>query len=300
MKKAAWQFFIAFFLFSGSTSSADALQKTLLLTSNELGTAAASILSLNFKIGAAQVHISRSDDDQILVRAVVTYDDNQPEPALSTINDNGTYTATFGSGYDVQFTALPQVQEWDIVIGSYAIDTDLTMLCGGVSGEFELGGLPLRSTSLLVGAADFKINFTTPTTRPIEIFMVAGTGIKLSMGGLGNTDFEVFGILGSGNTVALDFSGAFGKGSHAVTIIEAGDNTNITVPATAGELVKTFSMAGTMALEGDDWITKYLFPFRRLYTSSDYDVQQVKIDFDVTAVTSKVTIKREPQMLLRD
>ncbi|MEI6125841.1 MAG: hypothetical protein WCQ99_04730, partial [Pseudomonadota bacterium] len=235
MKKISAHIFIllfgCFLFLSGIPAEAQAGSKALLLTRNELVQSGASSLSLNFEIGAAKITIEKINDNDTAVRAVATYDATQPEPALSTKTDNGTYSATFSSGYEVQFSSLPQAQEWSIAIGNYATETDLTLMCGGVTGEAELGGLPLRSCTLLLGVAELTINFSTPTTRPVELMLAAGTGFKLSMAGIGNTDFDVFGVLGIRNALDLDFSGSLGPGSHAVTMIDLADSAKVTVPA---------------------------------------------------------------------
>lgn len=297
MKKTPVQIFVLLFwcslFISGLPADARAGSKTLLLTRNELVQAKATSLSLNFEIGAATIIIEKISDNETAVRAVATYEDGQPEPALSTNSDNGTYSATFSSGYDVQFTALPQAQEWKIALGNYAVKTDLTLMCGGVTGSAELGGLPLRSCTFLLGVAELTINFSTPTTRPVELMLAAGTGFKLALGSIGNTDFEVFGALGIRNIIDLDFSGSLGEGSHTVTMIEMGDSTKVTVPADSAARVKSLSLKAGVAVTGGGWQTNYSFPLHQLYSTVDYASRDTKINFDITAFASKIIIERK-------
>jgi len=289
--------FAAAFLFllmlAGFSGDSRAEVTSLSFSRQDMIRSGASYLSLNFEISAASITFRRSDDNETAVQALVTYEAGQPPPVLSLADDNGTFRAFFSSGYDTRFTALPQVQQWLVTIGSFDTAIDLSITCGGVQGELELGGLPLRSCSFVLGAADLAVAFSEPATRPVEIIMVAGTGMRLDMGSLGNTDFGVCGILGSAGTVSLDLSGALSPGSHAVTLIELKDETAISMPPDVGASITSLAPAASVQPEGTGWQTRYRFPFHQGYITEEYPSQDVTIDFDITAFGSSIIIEKQ-------
>jgi len=265
--------------------------KTLEITKNDLGGPGEFLLS--FTLGGARVTVTPSADENIIVRAVVTYDSSIAEPSLSTSAQADTYSAEFSSGFTVDrdYDGYP-LQEWDITVGAFDVDTDLTIAGGGVGGDIELGGLPLRSCSLTMGGVDTDIYFSTPTTRQVEELFILGGGMNIGVYEIGNTDFQDFRMIGGGFIASLDFEGAYESAQHDVRIIGAGNRLRITVPSDAGEKLDVLAVGALVDVTGSGWERdRYLFFFQDFVTS-DYSSQPVKLDFDMTVAGSLLTVDR--------
>jgi hypothetical protein len=292
MKRVLSFIIVTFFLCSlSSASNAFADTKTLIIKKDDLLSADATQFSLYFNIGGAHINITRSDDADTIVKAVVTYDSGISEPTLTTTSYDGNLTAKFSSEYEWEYSWPITIQEWEITIGSYNIDTDVSMACGGVMADIDLGGLPLRKCTLSLGGVDMDIDFSTTTTRQLEKLKIYGGGALLSMSNIGNTDFKKFEINGGGNVVDLDFKGAYVSEQHDVDIITAGGVQTIAVPSDAGEQVQITSVASPVVVQGSGW-NKEIRPLFKHFITNDYDAQNVKIDIDMIAVGSLVTVIR--------
>ena len=274
-----------------STSIVSALTKTLEVTKEDL--VSATSFSLSFAIGGAQVEIVKSDDEDIIVQAVVTYNSTGPEPTLTTNTSNGIFAADFSSGDDIIPAPISGFEEWTITIGSYNIDTDLALSCGGVAATVDLGGLPLRSCILSLGGVSMNVDFSTPTTRQVENISITGGGIVLTMSNIGNTDFKKLSLLGGGGVVDFDFKGAYTSEQHNATILAAGHMLGISVPTNAGERAEIFSIGLPIAFQGSGWESDFSLFFYQRYTTSDYTTQNVKLDIDVTSVGTFGSIVRQ-------
>jgi hypothetical protein len=281
-------------LFVGLNSlpTAFAASTVLEITQNELASAGTTQFSLSFIIGGAQITVARTNDTQTIVRAVVTYDDDDPEPTLTTTADSGKFTASFRSGYEIEDQWSSSLQEWEITIGNYDINTDLSMAYGGVMGDADLGGLPLRNVTFAFGGVDMDVDFSIPTTRQVEKIQVDCGGALVSMANIGNTDFEKFELNGGGNIIDLDFQGAYVGGQHDVSIVVAGSEQEIAFPSDAGERVEVVSIAAPIIVKGMGWEKERRLIFKT-FTTDDYDSQNIIIDTDITAVGSLVIIDRE-------
>ena len=89
-------------------SSAATVTRTLTVSKADMLNAAA--FSLSFNLGGAQVNFTRSDSEDIIVEAVVTYDDARPAPALTTSGSGGTFTAKFTSGIESDNDQVPKIE----------------------------------------------------------------------------------------------------------------------------------------------------------------------------------------------
>jgi len=283
----------AFSLVSLTSASAAFTGSAILeITQNELLSAGATRFSLSFVIGGAQITITRTDDTQTIVRAVITYDDNDPAPTLTTTTDLDKFTANFRSGYEIEDQWPSSLQEWEITIGNYDTDTDVSMAYGGVMADADLGGLPLRNVTFALGGVNMDVDFSTPTTRQVEKIKLDCGGVLLSMANIGNTDFEKFEINGGGNIVDLNFQGAYVSGQHNVNIVVAGSEQEITFPSDAGERVEVVAIAAPVIVKGNGWEKERRLIFKT-FTTDDYDIQNIIMDTDITAVGSLVIIDRE-------
>ena len=91
----------------------------------------------------------------------------------------------------------------------------------------------------------------------------------------------------------LDFAGEYGSEQHSVNITAGGSQLAIAVPSDAGEKVQILA-AGSLALvRGTGWRTTLNLFFFQNHITSDYNSQSTKIDMEIIAAGSLVTIQRD-------
>jgi hypothetical protein len=268
------------------------MEKTLVLTKDDLTNAGATNLILFFEIGGATVNIVQGTDENIICQAVVRYSQDTLEPILTKKTTDGTYTATFESGKIISPQQPDIIHEWEITIGKYDTDTDLFFALGGVIADVDLGGMPLTNLALDLGGVSMSIDFSSPTTRTVENVIGGGGGVYLAMMNIGNTNFQKFALTGGGCAFDLDFHGAYQTGKHYVGIVLAAFDLNATVPAGAGEQVKVYSMVAPLVVTGEGWESVVHRPTYKEYITEDYDTQGVQLNFNITAIASNVLIDR--------
>ncbi len=277
---------------------ASAAEKTesLILTAGELEASGADELELSLLLGGAEVTIRQSDSTDYIVQAVVTYDTDGPAPYLKTSDSDADFEAIFSSGYERDYDYgcddYPYIQTWVITIGSYDVDTDLFVAGGGISGDMDFGGMPLKEANLAMGGVEINVDFSTPTSRSVERFSIEGGGLTLEISNIGNTDFQQFDLIGGGFMADLDFSGDYSSGEHEVNIIGAGNTLDISVPDDAGETIDVLAVAAAVSVKGSGWQTSRNLFFFKDYETADYGSQDVRIKMELIAVGSVVGIER--------
>lgn len=294
MKKLFYLFSFLAILSFGSIVTAEQITTTLTLTMDDINTVNADELKLVFGIGGARVDINQDSDDGFIVKAVVTHDSDDPQPTLQTQSSGDKLIATFVTGFDFdEFNTPDSIQSWNISIGSYDVDTELEIDGGGINGDVDLGGMPLTECNLNLGGATMDLEFSSPTSRRVKDFEINGGGINLSVHNIGNTDFEKFNMAGGGNIVELDFNGEYNSEQHDATIVNAGSTLQLDLPSDAGEKLNILTIATPVSVDGEGWNKKSRSVIRKNYVTTDYESQDVKLDFDITAVGSVVSVDRE-------
>ncbi len=273
---------------------------TFVLTKDDVNNVNADDLKLLFKIGGARVNISQVDDNDTIVKAVVTFDNDNAVPTFTTSESGSTFTAEFVSGNDIKrfdkfnrFDISGSIERWEITIGNYDIDTNLTMNTGGATGNIDFGGMPIKDCMLNLGGANLSIDFSSPTSRQVDDFMINGGGIKISISNIGNTDFKRFNLLGGGNNVELDFRGSYESEQHDVAVTSAGGLMNIVVPSDSGEKLNAFSVGTLLTVNGNGWERTFNSFTSKNYITDDYSDQETKIDINLTGVGSIISVGRE-------
>lgn len=274
-------------------------ETTLTLTPAEIAEAEATNLRLNLNIGAAQVTITHTGDPDYVLKAVVSYSDQDLEPTLTSTVSTTTYTATFQSGLIIG-TILPgTLHSWDISIGDYDTDTLLTLNFGGVKGEADLGGAPLTGLIMDFGGDNMNVDFSQPTTRTLESMTLNCGGSYVSMTNIGNTDYTLFSMNSGGCSTSFDFNGAYSAGHHQAYMILAGSTAYCTMPLSAAEKINAYTVAAAFKLTGAGMERTVWRPSVKKVISSDYDVEDVKLDYNVTATGSILVVERTDAGLLK-
>jgi hypothetical protein len=275
--------------------SAWAFDKTLVLSQDTLTSLGTDKLSLTFNIGAAKVTLVRSEDVGNVVVAQVTYSDERLEPHLTGEVYDTVYLAVFDSGAVVgqPEPTEPVVHEWTITVGSYDVATALVLNFGAVEGTLDLGGMPVTSINFNLGATDLDADFSVPTTRRVETFLVETGASQLGMTNIGNTDFDKFAVTAGAASMNLDFHGALGSGYHTVVGNIGAGTLHMSVPAGAGEFLQMISALSTTKVSGDGWIPQVKRFFLKQYITNDYGTQDTNIDLKIVSAVSDVAVVRE-------
>ncbi len=273
-----------------SAAAAFAFDTTLVLSRQDIS--GAQRLSLSFEVSGAALNIGRSQDNATVVRAAVSSVDPAAAPALSVSQSEGTASALFSSGADIQPADAPLTQQWDITIGDPAVPVLMTLTCGGVDAEAELGGLPLASLSLISASSDIAVRFGSPTALPIEILLFAGSSSTLSLEGINATGFESFGILGSRNDLYLDFSGDLSPALHTVSCLLWGSSLQGRLAESIAARLSFLGVGGALDVSGRGWQRQLSLPFRKVYRTDDYPEREAAIDFDIRTLNTTVAVER--------
>lgn len=298
MKKCVLASFIAVVVCSFLTAPhVHGATRTLEITKSDL--LAKTDFSLSFSLRGARAVIRRINDDDTIIKADITY--NTPrweiqEPKLLTESSGNAFIAEFKSGMRVLPYTNSTVEEWDIVIGNYDVDTDLHLVFKDASADLDLGGLPLIRCTLQIRKGTVAVDFGAPTTRPVEQFTINGYAMNLSASSIGNADFGFFNLTGSGGAADLNFDGLYTAEEHNVQIATTGMIQNITVPSDAGEQVVAlpFSLP-IVVVPRDEWTRDFRLPFLQRYSTNDYNTQRIKINLGITSLGSFGMVVREAE-----
>ena len=282
---------------AGLSSAPAALGATRTLEITKSDLLAKTEFSLSFSLRGARAVIRRINDDDTIVKADITYNTprlERQEPTLLTESSGNAFIAEFKSGMRVLPYTNTTIEEWDIVIGNYDVDTDLNLVFKDASVDLDLGGLPLIRCTLKIRQGTVAVDFSAPTIRPIEQFTINGYAMNLSASSIGNADFGFFNLTGSGGAADLNFDGLYAADEHNVQIATTGMVLNITVPSDAGEQVVAlpFSLP-IVVVPRDEWTRDFRLPFLQRYSTNDYNTQRIKINLGITSLGSFGMVVRE-------
>jgi N-terminal domain of toast_rack, DUF2154 len=108
--------------------------------------------------------------------------------------------------------------KWDLKLGDQAMQ--LKINAGAYQGDFELGGLALKSLEVNDGAAETHLKFSEPNKTEMETlrYITGASSVKLS--GLANANFTSMIFRSGAGDYTLDFSGELQR--DAVVTVESG------------------------------------------------------------------------------
>ncbi len=108
--------------------------------------------------------------------------------------------------------------KWDLKLGDQPMQ--LKINAGAYQGDFELGGLALKSLEVNDGAAETRLKFSDPNKTEMETlrYVTGASSVKLS--GLANANFTSMIFRSGAGDYTLDFSGELQR--DAVVTVESG------------------------------------------------------------------------------
>lgn len=129
--------------------------------------------------------------------------------------------------------------QWELYFNVHPVA--LNLRTGGITGEFEFGGMAVEKLDILSGASVLHINFTTPNLTTMSEFTFT-TGVSdADLLGLGNANFSLMTFKAGAGNYTLDFSGAITRDA-TVEVDAVASNLKIIVPS---------GVTTTLQLEGN-------------------------------------------------
>jgi hypothetical protein len=115
---------------------------------------------------------------------------------------------------------------WQIEFNS-EIDLQLKTTVGAAKCDIDVGGLTLSRLDLEIGAADARVDFSTPNRNNLDNFVVEAGACKLQMINIGNSRFRRLQFDGGVGKFVLDFGGQFDYRAEAKVTVGMGSMTLI-------------------------------------------------------------------------
>ena len=249
-------------------------------------------LDLRFSIQHAKVTFTLSDDPDFIAKILVRYDDEALAPELSENFLDGTFSAAFSSGTSDEQNPAAPLHDWEIQIGRYDLETDLTLDFEGVQANMDLGGMPLNKLVMTLKGAQAKLDFSAPTLITLRNLVISCEGTFFQGAGIGNTGFETFQLDATGSSLDVDFNGSYAAGDYVGDFKLYGSSARVTLPATAGALVVHRPANRPLELTGGGWSKEAPNPHEG-YKTDDYETLESRINLVLESTATSILIKRE-------
>ena len=160
---------VCFFLV-GPFVHASAYEQEFVVRPGPILSGGADRLDLRFNIRHARVTFKLSEDPSFIVKVFVRCDSEEIIPVSSESFSEGTFSVVFSSGaVSVEGMANP-LHDWEIQIGRYDLETNLTLDFTGVQAGMDLGGMPLDTLVLNLKGTRTKLDFSEPTLFSVRKF----------------------------------------------------------------------------------------------------------------------------------
>lgn len=179
--------------------------------------------SLTISFGAGKLSLSPGAEN--LVEGTARYNLDELKPEII----EGSNSIEIKQG---DFNGLPPyndiINAWDLQLGDTPLD--LTVQAGAYEGNFELGGLSLKTLTVRDGAANVNLSFTE--LNPVEMSMLryqtGASQVKLT--GLANANFSSLAFSGGAGNYILDFGGGDLQRDATVTVETGLGNVTLIIP----------------------------------------------------------------------
>jgi hypothetical protein len=153
-----------------------------------------------------------------LVKGTATYNVDDFKPEI-IVEEN---EVRLESG-DLQIQGIPRIDdqienEWDLELGDQLINLEIN--AGAYKGDFDLGGLSLKSLKISDGAADVRLKFSSPNLVEMESLRYQTGASNVRLTGLANANFSSMVFRSGAGNYTLDFSGELKR--DAQVAIESG------------------------------------------------------------------------------
>lgn len=164
----------------------------------------AEVADLTLSFGAGELDLEPGAQNA-LVRGTARYNVDDFKPKI-TVEGN---KVLLDSG-SLKIEGIPQINdnienEWDLDLGDQLMNLEIK--AGAYKGDFDLGGLALKSLRVSDGAADVRLIFSQPNRTEMETlrYQTGASNIRLSR--LANANFASMVFRSGAGNYTLDFSG---------------------------------------------------------------------------------------------
>lgn len=217
-------------------------------------------LSLNF--GAGELYLS-SGAETALVEGKATYNVEELKPKVRV--DGSRVRIETGN---LEMQSLPNFRgryehKWELLL----LDTPLELIinAGAYKGEFDLGGLSLRSLRVTDGAADVELDFSSPNRVVMDTLRYETGASSVRLDRLANANFERLEFKGGAGDYTLDFSGDLQRDA-TVTIDTGVSSVKVIVPQDVNARVlfdgglSDVDLSGSWERDRDDYVQSGVGP----------------------------------------
>lgn len=158
--------------------------------------------------------------------------------------------------------------------------------------QVELGGLPLTSLDVKLGAGQASFGCSRPNPQEMNSFALKTGAAEISLSGLGNTNARKIDIDGGAATVKVDFGGALRRDMDA-SIRTGMAATEIVVPKTTASRIRTKT-----ALAGIDVGDGFTVKDGAFTTLAYIGGQQPVLTIDLQSALGSVSLKIDDSIAL--
>jgi len=186
---------------------------------------------LNITFGAGDLNLSSGAEN--LVDGTVIYNVKDLKPEVDSTDGN----IEIKQG---NFEGIPPFDgmknKWDLKLSSTPMD--LAVTAGAYSGNYDLGGLALKSLTVKDGAAHVELTFSQPNTSEMSVFRYETGASNVKLMSLANANFNSMTFSSGAGDYTLDFTGELKRDatvnlssglSNLIVVIPEGVNANVTV-----------------------------------------------------------------------
>lgn len=155
---------------------------------------------LTISFGAGALNLSPGAEN--LVDGTAVY--NIPELKPEINSGDGSVEIKQGDFKNIiNFNDIKNV--WDLKLGETPLD--LTVNAGAYNGNYELGGLSLKSLTVRDGASKVDLSFSEPNREKMSVLRYETGASNVTLSGLANANFSTLIFSGGAGDYKLDFSG---------------------------------------------------------------------------------------------
>ncbi|HXD10012.1 MAG TPA: toast rack family protein [Anaerolineales bacterium] len=177
---------------------------------------------LNITFGAGDLNLSSGAENLVDGTAIYNVKDLRPEVNTT----DGNIEIKQGN-----FEGIPPFDgmknKWDLKLSSTPMD--LTVTAGAYSGNYDLGGLALKSLTVKDGAAHVDLTFSQPNTTRMSVFRYETGASNVKLTGLANANFNNMTFSSGAGDYTLDFTGEL-KRDATVNLSSGLSNLIVVIP----------------------------------------------------------------------
>lgn len=181
-------------------------------------------IELTLAFGVGELTLSPGAETG-LVSGVATYNVPDFKPEVSTSGaavrlEQGSLNLNGIPNFDDKIE-----NQWILSLGSSPMIVKIN--AGAYSGQFELGGLALKTLEINDGASDVDLEFSTPNQTEMDVFRYNTGASTIRIEGIANANVSTFLFRSGAGSYTLDFSGTLNR--DMVANIESGVSTLVII-----------------------------------------------------------------------